>query len=122
MKGKIIYESKGSAAEYARCACNFYVGCSNACTYCFNKRWGWGNVPTLKKCFKNEEHALEVFEKELMANLSELQKHGFLLSFTKYVGFNTPREAYAALFDKINGKGSFERNPYVFCYSFKLIK
>ena len=40
----------------------------------------------------------------------------------KYVGFNTPRDAYAALFDKINGKGSFERNPYVFVYEYKLIK
>jgi len=35
---------------------------------------------------------------------------------------DTPQQAYAALFDKINRKGSFERNPYVFCYSFKLTK
>jgi len=82
MKGKAIYMPKGSAAEYAKYACNFYCGCSNSCHYCFNRRWGWGNVPTLKKCFKNEKHALDVFEKELMANLPELQKHGFLLSFT----------------------------------------
>ena len=33
-----------------------------------------------------------------------------------------PREAYAALIDRISGKGTFERNPYVFVYEFELIK
>ncbi len=41
-----------------------------------------GDTPTLKKSFKNEAHALEVFEKELKANLSELQKHGLFFTFT----------------------------------------
>jgi hypothetical protein len=36
--------------------------------------------------------------------------------------FLTPRAAYAALIDKISGKGTWERNPYCFCYAFKLIK
>lgn len=35
--------------------------------------------------------------------------------------FNTPREAFAALIDKVSGKGTWLKNPYVFCYSFKLI-
>lgn len=35
---------------------------------------------------------------------------------------HTPREAYAALIDRISGKGTFERNPYVFVYEFELIK
>lgn len=34
----------------------------------------------------------------------------------------TPREAYAALIDKISGKGTWEANPYVFVYEFELIK
>lgn len=34
----------------------------------------------------------------------------------------TPREAYAALIDKIGKKGDWERNPYVFVDEFKLIK
>ena len=33
----------------------------------------------------------------------------------------TPREAFAALIDKVSGKGTWLKNPYVFCYSFKLI-
>lgn len=36
--------------------------------------------------------------------------------------FDTPRKAYASLADKIYGKGTWERNPYVFAYNFKLIK
>lgn len=34
----------------------------------------------------------------------------------------TPREAYAALIDKISGKGTFQSNPYVFVYEFELVK
>ena len=35
--------------------------------------------------------------------------------------FNTPREAFPALIDKISGKGTWESNPYVFAYEFELI-
>ena len=35
--------------------------------------------------------------------------------------FSTPREAFAALIDKVSGKGTWESNPWVFVYSFKLI-
>lgn len=36
--------------------------------------------------------------------------------------FDTPHEAYAALIDKVSGKGTWERNPYVFVYDFELVK
>ena len=36
--------------------------------------------------------------------------------------FHTPREAFAALIDKVNGKGTWESNPYVFVYDFELVK
>ena len=85
--GKAIYNPSGKAREYSYWACNFYVGCSNGCEYCYCKKGVLastmgGNKPTLKKCFKNESHALEVFEKELKANLPELKKHGLFFSFT----------------------------------------
>lgn len=34
----------------------------------------------------------------------------------------TPREAYAALIDRISGKGTWQSNPYVFVYEFELVK
>ena len=36
--------------------------------------------------------------------------------------FITEKEAYAALIDAISGKGTWESNPWVFVYNFKLIK
>lgn len=33
-----------------------------------------------------------------------------------------PREAFAALIDKISGKGTWESNPWVFVYEFELVK
>lgn len=38
------------------------------------------------------------------------------------MGYETAQKAYAALIDKINGKGCFQRNPYVWVYDFKPIK
>jgi len=87
MTNNAIYQPKGKAQEYAKWACNLYIGCSCGCHYCFNKHGRFaktmgGNVPTLKKCFRDERHALEVFEKELLDNLSELQEHGLFFSFS----------------------------------------
>ena len=43
-----------------------------------------------------------------------------------YVGhnacFETPREAFANLIDKVSGKGTWDSNPYVWVYDFELIK
>lgn len=87
MTNLAIYKPKGKAAEYSEWACNFYVGCSNCCTYCYLKKGRGAKIlggcePKLKSCFKSEAHALEIFEKELKANLTELQKHGVFFSFT----------------------------------------
>ena len=36
--------------------------------------------------------------------------------------FKSPRQAYATLIDKVNGKGTWESNPYVWAYDFELAK
>ena len=36
--------------------------------------------------------------------------------------FDTTQKAYAALIDKVSGKGTWDSNPYVFVYDFELIK
>lgn len=38
------------------------------------------------------------------------------------VEFDTPREAFAALIDKISGRGTWESNPWVVVYEFELVK
>lgn len=36
-------------------------------------------------------------------------------------GYATPREAFAALIDKVSGKGTWESNPLVWVYEFELV-
>lgn len=35
---------------------------------------------------------------------------------------DTPREAFSALFNKLSGKGAWDKNPWVFVYEFELIR
>lgn len=44
----------------------------------------------------------------------ESQEHG------TPVGYQTAREAFAALIDKVSGKGTWQSNPWVFVYEFEL--
>lgn len=84
-KGKAIYNPSGKAGEYSQWACNLYTGCSNDCIYCYCKRGAissvWSIAPKLKRCFRDEKHAVEVFEKELKKNITELREHGLFFSF-----------------------------------------
>ena len=94
---KAIYMPKGKAGEYAKYACNFYIGCSNDCEYCYCKRGLLGHAmgapkATLKKCFKDETDALLTFEMELMKNLEELIKHGLFFTFTSDPMLNNTRK------------------------------
>lgn len=38
------------------------------------------------------------------------------------VCFDTPREAFAALIDRISGKGTWQQNPWVYAYTFELVR
>ena len=85
--GRVIYNPSGRAGEYSYWAANFYVGCSNGCTYCYLKKGRGkkvlgGDTAELKKTLKNEIYAMQMFQAELMANKEELQKCGLFFSFT----------------------------------------
>lgn len=68
--GKLIYQPKGKAREYSPWACNLFNGCTNNCSYCYNKK-GVGSKllgkedVTLKSGFKDIEEAHLTFVKEL---------------------------------------------------------
>lgn len=62
--------------------------------------------------------------KEGIVKLTDKERgrsYGIVLSEDEvlWLGF-TPREAFAFLIDKLSGKGTWERNPYVFRYEFEL--
>ena len=38
------------------------------------------------------------------------------------VCFDTPRKAFSALIDRISGKGTWDSNPWVFAYTFELLR
>lgn len=48
------------------------------------------------------------------------QLNGDSIAFS--CNFDSPREAYAELIDKVSGKGTWESNPYVWVYEFELVK
>ena len=87
INGKAIYTTKGAAREYGRVGCNFYTGCPHKCQYCYLKRGApskqlGGDVVQLKKCFKDENDALEVFCKEVRKHIGVLRETGVFFSFT----------------------------------------
>ena len=87
INGKAIYTPKGAALEYGRTGSNFYTGCPHECEYCYLKRGITGKAlggteVRLKKCFKDEKHALQVFCKEVMQHRDRLKRTGVFFSFT----------------------------------------
>lgn len=68
--GKLIYQPKGKAREYSPWACNLFNGCTNNCSYCYNKK-GVGSKllgkedVTLKSGFKDIEEAFLTFQREI---------------------------------------------------------
>lgn len=54
--------------------------------------------------------------------VEEKVKDGFIYKVQGLIPrFKTPQEAFAVLFDRVCGKGTWKSNPYVFVYSFKLL-
>ena len=51
----------------------------------------------------------------------EIPPNGYSFDGTDF-HYPTPREAFAHLIAKVSGKGTWERNPYVFVYDFELVK
>lgn len=65
----------------------------------------------------------QVIDTVVGANVAFVDPFGFndvhIEIFRNYL---TPREAFAALIDRVSGKGTWESNPWVFAYKFELVK
>ncbi len=98
---------------------------------------GWVNKKYVKSDLMPHRIRITDIRAERLQDISEedcfaegvVQQHGEgtngeIYSYIPYEKplYSTPREAYAALIDKISGKGTWASNPYVFVYEFELIK
>lgn len=61
----------------------------------------------------------------LTSDMKLVDRYDFENSFDRggrVVRYGTPKDAYAALIDKISGKGTWDNDPMVFAYTFELIR
>lgn len=96
---------------------------------------GWTNALYTRADLMPHSIRITDIKVERLQDISEEDciKEGLLVGETdpKMYGFKvgkhvnsymSPREAYAALIDRICGKGTWNRNPWVFAYDFELIE
>lgn len=73
------------------------------------------------------EHLQDISEEDCLAEgiwrAHEVGLEGVTYWYTSLANspYRTTREAYAALIDKISGKGTWQSNPYVFAYNFETV-
>ena len=99
------------------------AGCSSA---------GWRNKMFVRADLMPHQIRINGIRVERLQDISDEDclKEGIVFSHkaqSYYVGYHnwlgkTPREAFAALIDKVSGRGTWESNPYVVVYEFKLVK
>lgn len=72
------------------------------------------------------ERLQDISDEDCLKEGIEEHLKGVQYGFTSNIGyigqypFSTPRDAFAALIDKVSGRGTWERNPFVWVYEFKL--
>jgi len=97
---------------------------------------GWGNKMFVKAEYMPHriritniklEQLQDISEEDclregLLAGKQEPKMYGFKLPKGTVLSFMTPRDAFAALIDRISGKGTWQRNPWVYVYTFELLR
>lgn len=92
---------------------------------------GWGNKMFVKADLMPHHIKITGITVERLQDISDedCMKEGIKrcnlnkkFAFDDKRAYNTAREAYATLIDKVSGKGTWQSNPWCFCYEFKLIK
>lgn len=59
---------------------------------------------------------------EELTRLSKKNGYGEMWRYSEKCCYASARGAFAALIDKVSGKGTWQRNPWVFVYEFELVK
>lgn len=101
-------------------------------TLVFKMSKGWNNKMVVRADLMPHQIRITGVRVERLQDITDedcLNEGVFLGQFHtySYVGrprcpFNTPRDAFASLIDRISGKGTWASNPWVFVYEFELVK
>lgn len=95
----------------------------------FGSGEGWHNKMFVCADFMPHQISITNIRIERLQDISDedclregIEKDGDVYSFNDYEGYKTPKLAFKALINRISGKGTWERNPWVFVYEFELVK
>ena len=92
---------------------------------------GWGNKMFVRADLMPHQIRITSIRVERLQDISDEDclREGIIkmtfdtFSFDSWKFFtHNPREAFAALIDKVSGKGTWNSNPFVFVYEFELVK
>lgn len=78
----LIYQPKGKAREYSPWACNLYNGCTNRCTYCYNRKGVACKLLGKDDVTPKKDASVEQFTKELLKHKEQIIADGKGLFFS----------------------------------------
>ena len=130
--GFAVMESKYKVGEVVAVAQAYKDTCWTSPVLRLKDKPGWSNKMFVYAGLMPHQIRITNVRVERLQDISDedfLNEGVFLGQFHtySYVGrprcpFNTPRDAFASLIDRISGKGTWESNPWVFVYEFELVK
>lgn len=92
---------------------------------------GWKNKMFVKADLMPHQIRITNIEVERLQEISEsdakndsgcTEKNGYFFINGINTKFDTAKDAFQVLIDKISGRGTYKSNPFCFCYEFRLIK
>lgn len=99
--------------------------------YAFERSAGWTNKMFVAARFMLHHIRITDVKVERLQDISDKDclREGIIKDdepYSRYFfsldsWYNTPRAAFAALIDKVSGRGTWESNPLVWAYSFELV-
>lgn len=129
----------GEIVAVAQCYYNAFSSRCDIPVYGADRTPGWLNKLFVRADLMPHQIRIAGIRCERLQDISdaECMKEGVRVEFAKNgrlmyyyfdikrwreVWFDTPREAFAALIDRVSGKGTWRSNPWVVVYEFELVK
>lgn len=129
----------GEVVAVAQCYYNAFSSRCDIPVYGADRTPGWLNKLFVRADLMPHQIRITGISCERLQDISDADymKEGVRVEFAKngmpmyyyfdikrwrQVWFDTPREAFASLIDRVSGKGTWASNPWVVAYEFELVK